>query len=163
MEERSPCLKSPPPHPVTASCLITNISMVLYCLGIVRLLGRVQLFVTPLTSAHQASLPFTVSQSLLKLMSVELVMPSSHLILCRPLLLLPSVFPSSLPFASGGQSIGVLASASVLPVNIQGWFPLGCTGWLSLLSEGLSRVFPSTTVQKHGTHHYLNYIVYLPI
>ena len=68
--------------------------MGLYCLAIVQLLGRVQLFVTPLTSAHQASLSFTVSQSLLKLMSVEVVMPSSHLILCRPLLLLPSIFPS---------------------------------------------------------------------
>ena len=52
-------------------------------------------------------------------------------------------------FASGGQSIGVSASASVLPINIQDWFPLGWTGWISLLSKGLSRVFPNTTVQKH--------------
>ena len=58
-------------------------------------------------------------------------------------------FPRSQFFASGGQHIGVSASASVLPVNIQDWFPLGLTGWISLQSKGLSRVFPSTTVQKH--------------
>ena len=79
-------------------------------------------------------------------MSIESVMPSSHLVLCHPLLL-PSIFASirSFPmshfFASGGQSIGVSASASVLPVNIQDWFPLGWTGWISLQSKGLSRVF----------------------
>ena len=73
----------------------------------------------------------------------------------RPLLLLPSIFPplGSFPmrqfFTLGGQSIGVAASASVLPVNIQGWFPLGWTGWISLQSKGLSRVFSNTTVQKH--------------
>ena len=74
----------------------------------------------PLTSARQASLSFTVSQSLLELVSVELVMPSNHLVLCRPLLLLPSIFPSSLPFALGGQNTGASALASVLPMNIQG-------------------------------------------
>ena len=58
-------------------------------------------------------------------------------------------FPMIKFFASGGQSIGVSASASVLPVNIQDWFPLGWTGWISLLSKGLSRVFSNTTVQKH--------------
>ena len=58
-------------------------------------------------------------------------------------------FPMSQFFASGGQSIGVSASASVLPMNIQGWFPLGLTGWISLQSKGLSRVFSNTTVQKH--------------
>ena len=58
-------------------------------------------------------------------------------------------FPVSQFFASGGQSIGASASASVLPMNIQGWFPLGLTGWISLLSKGLSRVFPSTTFQKY--------------
>ena len=87
-------------------------------------LSHVQLFVTSRTAAHQASLSFTISWSLLKLMSVESVMPSNHRILCHPLLLLPSIFPSlrSSPvsqfFASVGQSIG--ASASVLPMNIQG-------------------------------------------
>ena len=58
-------------------------------------------------------------------------------------------FPMCGLFASSGQSIGTSASASVLPMNIQGWFPLGCTGWISLQSKGLSRVFSSTTVQKH--------------
>ena len=92
----------------------------------VQSLSRVWLFVTPWTAAHQASLSITNSWSLLKLMSVELVMPSNHLILCHPLLLLLSIFPSigvfhmSQFFTSGGQNIGVLDSASVLPVNIQG-------------------------------------------
>ena len=71
----------------------------------------------------------------------------------HPLLLPPSIFPSIRVFSnesvSGGQSIGVSASASVLPMNIQDWFPLGWTGWISLLSKGLSRVFSNTTVQKH--------------
>ena len=93
--------------------------------------------------------------SSLKLMSIESVMASSHLILCRPLLLLPPippsirVFPMSQLFAWGGQSIGVSASASVLPMNTQDWFPLGWTGWISLQSKGLSRAFSNTTVQKH--------------
>ena len=83
------------------------------------------------------------------------VMPFNHLILCHCLLLLSSIFPSirvfpmSQFFASGGQSIGVSASASVLPMNIQDWFPLGWTSWISLQSRGLSRVFSNTTVQKH--------------
>ena len=87
-------------------------------------------------------LPISNSWSLLKLMSIELVMPSNHLILCCPLLLLPSIFPSirvfsnESVFASGGQSIGVSTSASVLPMNIHDWFPLGQTGWNSLLSKG---------------------------
>ena len=89
-----------------------------------------------------------------KLMSIELVMPSNHLIFCCPLLLLPSIFPSmrifsnELLFASGGESIGASASASVPPMNIPGYFPLELTGLISLLSKGLSR-FLSTTVQKH--------------
>ena len=110
---------------------------------------------TPWTTARQASLSITDSWSLLIFMSIELVMPSNHLVLCRPLLLLPSIFPASgtFPmsqfFASGGQSIGVSASTSVLPMNIQDWLPLGWTGWISLQSKGLSRVFSNTTVQKH--------------
>ena len=97
----------------------------------------------------------TNSRSLPKLMSIELVMPSSHLILCRPLLLLPPIFPSIRVFsnqstlASAGQSIGVSASASVLPMNTQDWSPLGWTGWISLKFKGLSRVFSSNTLQKH--------------
>ena len=101
------------------------------------------------------SLSFTVSQSLLKLMSIESVMPSNYLIFCHPLLLLPSIFPSikvfsmSFLFPSGGQSIRAPASASVLPMNIQSWFPLGLTGLISLQSKEPSRVFSSTTIWKH--------------
>ena len=104
----------------------------------------VQLFATPWTAAHQASLSLTNLRSLLKFTSIESVMPSYHVILCRPLLL-PSIFPSirffpmSQLFASGGQSIGASASASVLPMNIQDCFPLGWTCWISLLSKGLLR------------------------
>ena len=84
---------------------------------------------------------FTISWNLLKLMSIELVMPSNHLILCCPLLLLPSIFHSiSQLFTSGGQSIGTSTSASVLPMNIYGWFSLGLTGLISLRSKGLSRL-----------------------
>ena len=116
-----------------------------------------QLFATPWTAARQASLSITNSQSLHKLMSIESVMPSNHLILCRSLLLLPSIipmnlsqgsFPMSQLFASGGQSIGVSASTSVLSMNTQDCSPLGWTGWISLQSKGLSRVF-NTAVQKH--------------
>ena len=119
-----------------------------------QLLSHVQLFATPWTAARQASLSITNSQSLPKLMSIELVMPSNHLILCHPLLLPQSIISSirvfsNKFFASGDQSIGVSASASFLPMNIQDWFPLGWTGWISLLSKGLSRVFFNTTVQKH--------------
>ena len=122
-------------------------------LFIVQLLSRVWLFVTPWTVACQASLSFTISQSLLKLMSIDPVTPFNHLILCCPLLSCPQSFPASRSFpmsrlfTSGGQCIG--ASASVLPMNIQDWFPLGLTGLISLLSKGLSRVFSNTTVQKH--------------
>ena len=82
-------------------------------------------------------------------------MKSNHLILCHPFFLPPSIFPSirvlsmSCLFASGGPSIGDSASASVLSMNIQGWFPLGLTGLISFKSKGLSRVFSNTTVQKH--------------
>ena len=86
-------------------------------------------------------------------MSIESAMLSNHLIFCHPLLCLQSFpesesFPMSRLFSSGVQSIGASASASVLPMNIQGWFPLGWTGWMSLQSKGLSRVFSNTTVQK---------------
>ena len=119
------------------------------------LLSPVWLFVTPWTAACLASLSFTISQSLLKLMSIESVMPSNHLILCHPLLLLPSIFPASGSFqmnqffTSGGQSIGASATASFFPMNIQGQFPLGWTGWIALQSKGLSRVFSSTTIWCH--------------
>ena len=91
--------------------------------------------VTQWTEALHSFLSFTISQSLLRLMSIESVMPSNHLILCHPLLFCLQSFLISWPFAmsqlfaSGGQSIGPSASESVLPMNIQCWFPLGLTGW----------------------------------
>ena len=160
----------------------------------VQFLSCVWLFATTWIAAHQASLSIINSQSLLKLMSIESVMPSNQLILCCPLLLLPSIFPSIRVFsnesflASGGnplqcsclenprdggawwavvsgvaqswtrlkllssssrQSIGASASTSVLQMNLQDWFPLGLTGWISLQSKGLSRVFSNSTLQKH--------------
>ena len=117
--------------------------------------SHVRLFVTLWTATHQASLSVTNSRSGLKLMSIESVIPSNNLILCCPLLLVPSIFPApgsfqtNQFFTSGGQSTRVSASASVLPMNIQDWFPLGWIGWTSLLSKGLSKVFSNTTVQKH--------------
>ena len=116
--------------------------------------SSVWLFATAWTAAHETSLSITNSQSLLKLMSIELVMPSNHLICDCPLLLMPSIFPRirvipmSQFFALGGQSIGFSASASVLPKNIQDWFPLELTDWISLQSKGLTRVF-DITVHKH--------------
>ena len=92
----------------------------------------------------------------LQLMSIELVMPFNYLILCRPLLssclqssLASGSFPMSQFSAAGGHSSGASASASVLAMNTQAWFPLGWMGWISLQSKGLSRVFSNTTVQKH--------------
>ena len=125
------------------------------CFSSVQSLSRVPLFATPRPAAHQASLFITNSQTLLKLMSIASVMPSNHLILYRLLLLLPSIFPSTRVFSNesvlciSGQSIGVSASASVLPMNIQDWFLGGLTGLISLQSKWLSRVFSNTTVQKH--------------
>ena len=110
----------------------------------VQSLNRVRLFATPWIAARQASLSITISRSSLKLMSIESVMPSSYLILCRPLLLLPPIPPS----------IRVFSSESTLQIrwpkywsfsfNILEW-----TGWISLQSKGLSRVFSNTTLQKH--------------
>ena len=115
--------------------------------GSVQSLSCVRLFVTPWTAACQASLPITSSQSLLKIMSIEsVIQPSNHLILCCPLLLPPSIFPSIRVFSKEPvlclrwPKYWVSASASVLPMNIQDWFPLGWTGWISLQSKGLSRV-----------------------
>ena len=94
-------------------------------------------------------------RNLLKVMSIMSVMPSNHLFLCHPLLLPPSIFASIRVFSNEsilhilGVGVGVSASASVLPMNIQDWFPLGLTGWISLQSKRLSRVFSNTTVQKH--------------
>ena len=122
----------------------------------VQSLSHVQLFATPWTAAHQAYLSITNCQSLLKLMSIDSEMPSNHLILCCPHLLPPSIFPSIRVFSNESVlhirwtkywSFGF--SISVLPMNIQDWSPLGWTGWISMQSKGLLRVFPNTTVQKH--------------
>ena len=117
--------------------------------------SHVQFFAIQQTEACQGSLSFTISWSLLRFMSIESVMLPKHLILCLPfsfyLLSFPvsGFSPKSQLFTSDGHSIGVSAPASVLPMNIQGGFPLGLTGLISLLSNGLSRVFSNTTVQKH--------------
>ena len=141
----------------------------LYYISSVQLLSRVQFFATPWTAARQVSLSFSISWSLLKLMSIGSVMPSNLLILCHPLLLLPSIFPrirvffNELALPISWQSIGASASAWVLPKNIQGWLPLGLTGLISLqfltaysslqlcslqLLSRNSQVFSSTTVLK---------------
>ena len=120
-----------------------------------QLLSHVQLFVTPWTIAHQVFLSFTVSHSLLKLMSIESVMSSNHLILCHSLLLLPSIFLSIRVFSNQSPhhircpKFWSFSFSLSLPINIWGWFPLGLTGLVSLQSKGLSRFFSSTTIQKH--------------
>ena len=124
-----------------ASCLKTVV--------VVQLLNHVQLFATPWAAAHQAPLSSTIFQSLLKLMSIESVMPSNHLILCHPLLLLPSIFPSIRVFSN--ESVLYIRwpkywsfSFSISPSNehpglISWWW----TDWISLQSKGLSGVFPT--------------------
>ena len=103
----------------------------------------------PMDCSRPSSSSFTISQSLLKFMPIELVMLSNHLILCHPFLICLQSFPASRPFpmswsiTSGGQSIWALVLASVLPMNIQGWFPLGLTGLISLLFKGLSESSPT--------------------
>ena len=124
------------------------------CVSSVQLLSHVWFFATPWIAACQASLSNTNSQSSLKLKSIESVMPSSHLILCRPLLLLPPIPPS----------IRVFSNESTLHMGPKYWsfcfnispskehpglITLKWTGWISLQSKGLSRVFSNTTVQKH--------------
>ena len=117
-----------------------------------------------LTLRCQASLSFTISWRLFKLMSTESVILSNHLGLCLPLFSCPQSFPASGSFlmnwlyTSSVQSTGASASASVLTMNIQGWFPLGLTSLISLQFKGLSRVLSNTTVQKHhffGTHLFM--------
>ena len=121
----------------------------------VQSLSHVQLFATPWTAARQSSLSITNSRSSLRLTSIESVMPSSHFILCRPLLLLTPIPPSIRVFSTEStlrmrwQSIGVSALASFLPKKSQDWSPSEWTGWISLQSKGISRVFSNTRVQKH--------------
>ena len=100
--------------------------------------------------------------SMLKVMSIESVMPSKHLTLCCSLVLLPSIFPisgifqMSWLFKSGDQIIVPSVSASVLPVSIQAWYPLGLTGSISLLSKALSRIFSNTTIWSVVPLSFLN-------
>ena len=118
-------------------------------------LSRVQLFVTSWTAAHQAALSIKNSRSLLKLMSIQSVMSSNHLILCRPLLLLPSIFPSIRVFSNESALCIRWPKYWSFRFNIS--FSKEYPGlisfrmdWLDLLaSKGLSRVFSNTTVQKH--------------
>ena len=119
----------------------------------VQLLSYVQLFATPWTAGSQDSLSITNSWCMLKLMSIDSVMPSNHPILCCPLLL-PSIYPSIRIF-SNESALRMRwpkyrsFSFSIVPMNTQDWSPLGWTGWISLQSKGLSRVFSNTTVQKN--------------
>ena len=122
----------------------------------VQSLSCVWLFTTPWTATRQAFLSITNSQSLPKPMFIELMMPSSHLILCHPLLFLPPIFPQHQGLFKWvsflhqvHQNIRVSASTTVLPMNTQDWSPLGWTGWISLQSKGISRVFSNITIQKH--------------
>ena len=129
---------------------------------LVQSLSNVLLFVTPWMAAHQASLSITNSRSPPKPTSIESVMPSNHLILCRPLLLLPSIFPNTRVFSnelvlrirlpkywSFSFSINPSSECSGLISFRMDWFPSKWTDWISLQSKGLSRVFSNTTVQKH--------------
>jgi len=123
-------------------------------ISLVQSLSGVRLFATPWSAARQAYLSITSCWSLLKLMFIESVMPSNHLILCSPLLP-PSIFPSIRVFSNESvicimwSKYNSLSSASVHPMNIQDWFHLEWTGWIFLQSKWLSRVFSNTTVQKH--------------
>ena len=119
----------------------------------VQSLSHIRLLETPWTATLWASLSITNSWSLLKLMSISDAIQTFHPLVpfSSWLRSLPASrsFPLSPFFASGSQSIGASGSASVLPVTIQDWFPLGWAGWISLQSKRLSRVFSNTTVQKH--------------
>ena len=119
---------------------------------VVQLLSRIQLC-DPMDCSTPGFPMFTTSWRLLKLMSIESVMPSNHIILYHPLLLLPSIFPRIRVFTNESalriRWPKYWSSASVLPMNIQGCFPLRLTGLISLLFKGPSRVFSSTTVWKH--------------
>ena len=127
---------------------------------VIQPLTHVRLFMTPWTAACQAPLSSTICQSWLQLMPIESVMLSNHLMLYHPLLLLPSIFPSirvisnEWLFPTSGQSIGASASASVLSMNIQGWFPLGLIGLISMQSKDSQESSPTPQFKSItlGTH-----------
>ena len=133
----------------------------------VQSLSPVWRFVTPWTAAHQASLSITNSWSLLKLMSIESVIPSNHLILCHPLLLPPSIFPSIRVFSKESvlyirwPKYWSLSFSISSPMNIQDWFPLGWTGWISLLSKGLSSILQHHSSKASILQHSDFFIVQL--
>ena len=147
---------------MTNNIYFTRIKEKIY-LSSFQLLSHVRLFATPWIAARQASLSITISRSSLKLTSIKSVMPSSHLILCRPLFLLPPIPPSIRVFSNESTlpmrwpkywsfsfSWNYFSpTISFLPKKSQGWSPSEWTGWISLQSKGLSRVFSNTTVQKH--------------
>ena len=131
-------------------------SAILYQFSSVQSFSRVRLFATPWIAAHQASLSNTNSRSSLELKSIECMMPSSHLILYLPLILLPSIFPSMRVFSNestnSSQEVGKALEFQLWHHSFQSkqdWSPLEWTGWISLQSKALSRVFSNTTVQKH--------------
>ena len=142
------------PHTHTPIHLVGLLHSLQLQFSSVQSLSRVRLFATPWRATRQASLSITNSWSLPKLMSIELVMPSNNLILCHPLLLLPPIPPSIRVFSN--ESAFCIRwpkywsfSFNISPSNEHsGWFPLEWTGWISLQSKGLSRVFSNTTVQK---------------
>ena len=147
---------------ILSICTRSNIHWVTK--AVVRLLSPVWLFLTPWTAAHPAPLSYTISQILLKLMSIELVILSKLLIFCHPHS--PSFafnisqhqgLPMSQVFTSGGQSMRPSALTSILPMNIQGWFPLGLTGLIIVQSKGLSRILSSTTVLLLQHQFFSNY------
>ena len=116
--------------------------------AVIQSLSSVWLSVTPWTAAHQTSLSSTIARCLLRFYWISDAIQPSHL-LSSPSPPTSGSFQMSQFFASGGQRIGVSPSASVLPMNIQDWFQSGGTGWISLQSKSLSRVFSNATVQKH--------------
>ena len=144
-----------------------------YRFSSVQSLIHVWLFVTPWIAAHQVSLSITNSQILLKLISIESVMPSNHLIFCHPLLFLLQSFPASGSFqmsqffSSGGQPIGASASASVLPMNIQGWFPLGLTTYMyinvKIYLQHKYTFVQCLTLHFHYTHTHTHTYIYIYI
>ena len=142
---------------IATECLILELYIwkvnLLFIFVVVQSLSCVRLFVTPWTAAGQASLSFTICQSLVKLMSIDSVLPSNHLILCpppaSPALSLPSirVFANESLFMSDGRRIGASSSASVFPVNIQGWFPLRLTGLTSCCPRDSQESSPTSQLK----------------
>ena len=139
-----------PPCNLAWGQTIVGVMLVTVQFSSVQSLCHVWLFATPWIAARQASLPITNSRSLPKLMSIVSVMPPNHLILCHPLLLLPSIFPSIRVFSNElaihirWPSIGTSASASILTINTQNWFPLVLTGLISLLHRDSQESSPTS-------------------